>query len=161
RVRRLAQALGDRESRAMSVLAASPPAAAPTANATRQWFAGAAALVALHWLDVALVDRWPGQSVRAGAPAAIAAGLFAAAGVLAVVLAVNWLVLPAGFALYATGKPASAVPAGALGLPHQNVGFAAADGVRLAGWHVPSRNRAAILLVHGGGGSRAGAVRHA
>jgi uncharacterized protein len=227
----------------MPVLAALSPAPAPPATLTRRWFAGSAVVVALHWLDVALTDRWPGESVRAGAPAAIAAVVFAAAaavawprlprgpralaacvaglivlaagglavwrvsagdavggawsglllvpaglamltcavvtlrggprraplerwarrvaGLLAVVLAVNWLVLPVGFALYATGKPASAVPAGALGLPHQNVSFTAADGVRLAGWYVPSRNRAAILLVHGGGGSRAGAVQHA
>jgi uncharacterized protein len=41
------------------------------------------------------------------------------------------------------------------------VSFRASDGVRLSGWYVPGRNRAAIVLVHGGGGDREGAVRHA
>jgi pimeloyl-ACP methyl ester carboxylesterase len=39
--------------------------------------------------------------------------------------------------------------------------FPASDGVRLAGWYAPGRNGAAIVLVHGGGGDRQSAVRHA
>ena len=35
------------------------------------------------------------------------------------------------------------------------------DGVRLSGWYVPSRNGAAIVLVHGGGGDRQGTILHA
>jgi pimeloyl-ACP methyl ester carboxylesterase len=53
------------------------------------------------------------------------------------------------------------VPVGALGIPREDVSFRTTDGLRLRGWYVPSRNRAAIVLVHGGGGSRVGAVRHA
>ena len=37
----------------------------------------------------------------------------------------------------------------------------AADGTRLAGWSVPSRNGAAVVLVHGGGGDRNGVRRQA
>jgi dienelactone hydrolase len=37
----------------------------------------------------------------------------------------------------------------------------ASDGLRLSGWYVPSQNRAAVILVHGGGGDRTGAVGHA
>jgi pimeloyl-ACP methyl ester carboxylesterase len=33
--------------------------------------------------------------------------------------------------------------------------------LHLAGWYRPSRNGAAVLLVHGGGGDRTGPVRHA
>jgi fermentation-respiration switch protein FrsA (DUF1100 family) len=82
-------------------------------------------------------------------------------GVLGVVVSLMWLVMPVGVALYATGKPRTPVPAGALGIPHQDVNFRSTDGLRLAGWYVPSHNRAAIVLVHGGGGNRVGAVLHA
>src|SRR4051794_14157091 len=84
-----------------------------------------------------------------------------AIGALAVVLSLMWIVMPVGVALFATGKPRDAVPAGALGLAHRNVSFRSTDGLRLAGWYVPSRNGAAVVLVHGGGGDRVGAVRHA
>ena len=84
-----------------------------------------------------------------------------AIGAVVALLALIWIVMPVGVALFATGKPHAAVPAGALGIAHEDVSFTTADGVRLAGWYVPSRNGAAIVLVHGGGGTRAGAVRHA
>jgi dienelactone hydrolase len=84
-----------------------------------------------------------------------------AIGVLAALLSLMWIVMPVGVALFATGKPRAGVPAGALGIAHENVTFRSTDGLRLAGWYVPSRNGAAIVLVHGGGGSRAGAVVHA
>jgi dipeptidyl aminopeptidase/acylaminoacyl peptidase len=41
------------------------------------------------------------------------------------------------------------------------VSFESSDGLRLSGWYAPSKNRAAVVLVHGGGGDRTGAVRHA
>jgi alpha/beta superfamily hydrolase len=84
-----------------------------------------------------------------------------ALGVIAVALALMWVVMPVGVAMFAAGKPRSDVPAGALGLAHEDVTFSSTDGLRLSGWYVPSRNRAAIVIVHGGGGSRVGAVRHA
>ena len=46
-------------------------------------------------------------------------------------------------------------------MPHARVTFPADDGVRLSGWYVPSRNGAAIVLVHGGGGDRQGTILHA
>ena len=63
-----------------------------------------------------------------------------------------------------TSSPSLVHPAinqAALGLPHERVAFPASDGVRLAGWYVPSRNGAAVVLVHGGGGDRQGTVLHA
>jgi fermentation-respiration switch protein FrsA (DUF1100 family) len=84
-----------------------------------------------------------------------------ALGTVVTLLSLLWIAFPVGAALYAAGKPRAAVPAGALGIPHETVTFASSDGLRLSGWYVPSRNRAAVLLVHGGGGSRLGAVRHA
>jgi uncharacterized protein len=82
-------------------------------------------------------------------------------GGVAVAFALMWIVMPVSVALFAAGKPRADVPSGALGLPHQDVTFPSTDGLRLSGWYVPSRNGAAIVVVHGGGGSRVGAVRHA
>jgi uncharacterized protein len=44
---------------------------------------------------------------------------------------------------------------------YRTVTFRASDGLALVGWYRPSRNGAAVLLVHGGGGDRTGAVAHA
>jgi uncharacterized protein len=44
---------------------------------------------------------------------------------------------------------------------YRTVTFRASDGLALTGWYRPSRNGAAVLLVHGGGGDRTGAVAHA
>ena len=44
---------------------------------------------------------------------------------------------------------------------YEPVTFAASDGLRISGWYVRSKNRAAVILVHGGGGDRTGALRHA
>jgi fermentation-respiration switch protein FrsA (DUF1100 family) len=44
---------------------------------------------------------------------------------------------------------------------YRTVSFRSADGLRLSGWYRPSRNGAAVVLVHGGGGDRTGSVRHA
>src|SRR5262249_10254045 len=78
---------------------------------------------------------------------------------LATLLLVYYVVVALGAALWITGKPRIAVATFAV--PHENVSFRSADGVRLAGWYVPSRNGAAIVLVHGGGGSRDGLKLHA
>ena len=68
-------------------------------------------------------------------------------------------VLPVALALWTTGKYRS--PIGTFAVPHRDVSFTTADGLRLSGWYVPSRNGAAVLIVHGGGGDRDGARRHA
>lgn len=41
------------------------------------------------------------------------------------------------------------------------VSFRAADGLRLSGWYLPSRNRAAVIVVHGGAGDRTSSMAHA
>src|SRR3954452_2597556 len=82
-----------------------------------------------------------------------------ALGVAAVPLLLLYVVAPLGTALWTTEKPRSVV--GTFAVPHANVTFESSDGLRLSGWYVPSRNGAAVILVHGGGGSRDGAKRHA
>ena len=76
-------------------------------------------------------------------------------GVLAFVLLV-----PTSFAVVQTHKHREAIGAPPTGA-YRPVAFESADGLRLSGWYVPSRNRAAVIVVHGGGGDRTGAVRHA
>ena len=67
--------------------------------------------------------------------------------------------LPTAIAIVPTHKyrePIPAVPPG-----YETVEFEASDGLRLSGWYGPSRNGAAIVLVHGGGGDRTGPLDHA
>ena len=68
-------------------------------------------------------------------------------------------VVPVGAALWTTGKFRSAI--GTFAVPHRDVTFTTSDGLRLSGWYVPSKNGAAVLIVHGGGGDRDGARLHA
>jgi hypothetical protein len=72
-----------------------------------------------------------------------------------------YVVTPVGVALWQTQKPRQRVDATALKVPHQEVTLHTSDGLALAGWYVPSHNRAAVLVVHGGGGSREGVAAHA
>jgi uncharacterized protein len=76
------------------------------------------------------------------------------------VLLLVGLVAPVGTALLQTHQPRHDVgepPSPAYG----TVSFRSSDGLRLAGWYAPSRNGAAIVLVHGGGSDRTGSVAHA
>src|SRR3954471_14976209 len=76
------------------------------------------------------------------------------------VLVVYGFVLPTSLAIIDThqyrepiGSPPSA--------EYERVSFASSDGLELSGWYHPSRNRAAVVVVHGAGGDRTGAVAHA
>jgi predicted alpha/beta hydrolase len=69
-----------------------------------------------------------------------------------------------GQAVAATNVPRPELGArtpAALGLDHRDVAFDAADGVRLSGWYVPSRNHAAVVLLHGAGSTRSDVLEHA
>lgn len=48
-----------------------------------------------------------------------------------------------------------------LGAPYETVSFATDDGVTIRGWYVPSRNGAAVMVVHGSGGARIRPLDHA
>ena len=67
---------------------------------------------------------------------------------------------PIGMAQFDAHKwrePIGAPPSAA----YEPVAFEASDGLELKGWYRPSSNGAAVIVVHGGGGDRTGAVRHA
>lgn len=111
----------------------------------------AAAGVALLTLTVRSV--WRSRRVLAGVvvvPAAI---------VLVVTAA-----LTLGQAVAATAAPH--VPLGdrtpaSVGLRYEDVMATTGDGVPLAGWYVPSRNGAAVVLCHGAGSTRSDVLDHA
>ena len=81
---------------------------------------------------------------------AVAWGLGAAVGML-------FMVLPVGFGIVATHRAKSVPAAADLGAPYRQVTLRTGDGLRLAGWYVPSRNRAAVIVFPG----RRGTVAHA
>ena len=80
-----------------------------------------------------------------------------------VVFAVVWL-YASGIAVAATNVPRTSLGATRpddYGLRYDDVSFAASDGVTLSGWYIPSRNRAALVLVHGAGSTRASVLEQA
>jgi uncharacterized protein len=72
----------------------------------------------------------------------------ALAGVVAVLAAV-FLLLPLGFAIVANHKARAPVERVDLGRPRVDVSLTTSDGLRLAGWYVPSRNGAAVIAFPG------------
>ncbi len=84
-----------------------------------------------------------------------------ALGLLALLLVVA---LSLGQAVAATNVPRTSVGSrgpGDVGLVHRDVEYRTSDGVRLSAWYVPSRNGAAVVLLHGAGSTRAAVLDHA
>jgi len=65
--------------------------------------------------------------------------------------------MPVAFAIVANHKARAPVERVDLGRPYLDVSLTTSDGLRLAGWYVPSRNGAAVIAFPG----RKGPVRHA
>lgn len=82
---------------------------------------------------------------------------------IAAFLVATWFVaVPVGFGVYLTHLPSrKEVRDTDLGARKQAVTLTGADDLRLRGWYVPSRNRAAVIALHGTGSSRLGVTRHA
>ena len=78
---------------------------------------------------------------------------------LVVLVVVIFVAVPVGFGAFASLRHPDDIgpPPGGFG----NVSLVAADGVPLAGWYAPPRNGAAIVLLHGGTGSREEVREHA
>lgn len=74
-----------------------------------------------------------------------------------VFLVFQFVLVPVTPTLAAVDSPrspmGSATPAG-YGLPYSEVEFHTSDGVRLSGWYIPSRNGAAVAVLHGSGSTR-------
>jgi hypothetical protein len=104
-----------------------------------------AAGVLLPGLAVAIPWRHRGQGTARSRAVAVPVAL----------VAVIFVLGPVGLGIIETHKwrePIGAAPGAA---------YQATDGLDLAGWYRPSQNGAAVLLVHGGGSDRTGAVTHA
>src|SRR3954447_1073817 len=85
-----------------------------------------------------------------------------ALGVAAAAAFAFFVIQPMGFALYLSHLPARrSVHDVDLGAPKQPVTLTTANGLRLRGWYVPSRNGAAVALIHGTGSNRLGVAGHA
>jgi fermentation-respiration switch protein FrsA (DUF1100 family) len=87
-------------------------------------------------------------------------GRWALTAVVAVVMLL-FVSIPIAIGVAQTRKPGQSIPDSAFSTPHETVMLHTRDGLDLSGWYVPSKNRAAIVVVHGGGGDRRGAERHA
>jgi uncharacterized protein len=75
-------------------------------------------------------------------------------------LAILYTIVPMSIALTETHKyrePIGSPPSA----DYREVGFEATDGVDVSAWYRPTENGATIIVVHGGGGDRTGAVAHA
>jgi uncharacterized protein len=68
-----------------------------------------------------------------------------------------FVVMPVAFAIVVNHKARAPVARADLGRPYDDVALTTSDGLRLAGWYVPSRNGAAVIAFPG----RKSPVRHA
>ncbi|MFL5861044.1 MAG: alpha/beta hydrolase [Solirubrobacteraceae bacterium] len=68
--------------------------------------------------------------------------------VLAAIVAVL-VIVPTGMAILATHVARAPVPDADLGTAYRSVTFTAGDGLKLAGWYVPSKNGAAVIVSPG------------
>jgi uncharacterized protein len=116
--------------------------------------AGGLFLVAAGLCAIAAPRRAP----RRGAPGwRLAHG---AAWLIAVPVFAVLVVMPFAIALLTTHAPRWAIQESSLGIPHQEVAIETSDGRELSAWYVPSRNRRAVLVSHGSGGSRERVAAH-
>jgi pimeloyl-ACP methyl ester carboxylesterase len=115
---------------------------------------GGLLLVASGLASVAAPGR-PPRRPGIGWRAAHVVGWLAAVPIVAMLA-----VLPFALALLNTHAPRWKIQESSLGIPHEEVRIATADGRRLSAWYVPSRNRAAVVLSHGSGGSRERVAAH-
>jgi uncharacterized protein len=126
-------------------------------KAERSDFTGVLALVGgVLLIGLSIAVAWRSRrggtlTRRLGRRALVALGL----------LALTFFVLfPIGGAIYVTRTPREPID-GTFSVAHQNVEFETADGLTIRGWYAPSRNGAAVVLVHGSGGSRQGPRKQA
>ena len=99
--------------------------------------------------------RWSPPAVD-GAIWRIGAG----AGTVILVAVVAFVVGPAVAATNVPRPEIGATPA-SKGLDYESVTVTTDDGVRLAGWYLPSTNRAAVVLLHGAGSTRSNVLDEA
>ena len=79
------------------------------------------------------------------------------------ILAFYYFLAPLMLAVYVTHVPATAhsgrTPAD-VGLSYRDVTMRTSDGISLSGWYLPSRNGAAVVVLHGSGSTRSEVLDH-
>jgi dienelactone hydrolase len=102
-------------------------------------------------VGVGLVTLW--RSRKGGSPVRryVRRGLLAVGFVLAAYL----VVYPVSEAYVVTHSARAYVPAAELGTAYEDVVFTTGDGLRLAGWYVPSENGASVIVFPGRKGTQA------
>ena len=108
------------------------------AGLTLLWV-GAASLWRTRRVDDARYWRYPRRLLLGGAG----------------VLGVAWIVFPLGLSYGVTHVARTGTPAAHLGTAYEDVTLHTRDGLDLAGWYVPSRNRAAVIVFPGRGAAQA------
>lgn len=82
----------------------------------------------------------------------------------AFLLAVYYVFAPLTIAVFLTHVPPTSIGGHTpkeKGLTYHDVEVVTSDAVRLAGWYVPSRNRAGVVILHGSGSTRVNVMDHA
>jgi len=79
---------------------------------------------------------------------------------LAVAIYIILPALSARRALHPARYPLSITPAD-VEQPYEDVVLTTSDGIKLAGWYIPSRNGAAVISLHAYNGDRSGTIYHA
>ena len=118
----------------------------------------------MPWLPASCSSAWPPPS--SGCTAARATSAAAAAGPTASPPSPPGCCSPSSRSCPSPPRsPRRTSTASTIGAPpsadYREVAFDASDGVHLSGWYRPTRNGATLLVIHGGGGNRTGAVAHA
>jgi hypothetical protein len=101
---------------------------------------------ALLLIAVGLVTLWRTRSRSGPLPWRIARRALLG---VAAVLTLGLVVFPVGLGYVTTHVGRAVVPPDTLGVAHEDVSFTTSDGLRLEGWYVPSRNRAAVIAFPG------------
>jgi len=113
-------------------------------------YTGIAAIPAgLLLLAVGGVTLWRSRRTDDGLPWRYLRRLLRSVGAFAVAL---FVLFPICLGYVITHTARAQVPAPKLGAPHEEVAFTTSDGLRLRGWYIPSRNRAAVIAFPGRAG---------
>lgn len=94
---------------------------------------------------------------RSPVPGRLARRWWRLAAIPAAFALIEFVIIPVTAAVYATNVPATALGSktpGTYGMAYQQATFITSDHVRLSGWYIPSRNGAAVVLLHGSGSTR-------
>ncbi|MBI9046435.1 MAG: prolyl oligopeptidase family serine peptidase [Anaerolineaceae bacterium] len=81
--------------------------------------------------------------------------------VLGILLYFGIPILQVYFAMHPNRFPIGDISPADIDLEYEDVTLIAEDGIELKGWYIPSRNKAAVILVHAFNGNRTGMIFHA